>query len=400
MIRSLYRYLVNFLNIACSANINHLLRDIVSFYFTKRFKNTSISSPERAQSLKSACAWLKQSINPDDGGFRTRYYLGGWTSSYPETSGYIIPTLLRYAEFSNEKEWIEICIKTGDWLIDIQKESGGWQSGYVDENKDEIVFNTGQVIRGLYALYKTTGKEKYLQSCIKACHWLSQTQEEDGSWRQHAFMRKERVYDSYVDHPLLVIYLETGIETFKETAIRNLNWILTQQLENGWFANCDNTIKHNDRPILHTISYTIDGLLNSGLLLNEKRYIQSAQKAADKLLSIFQEHKYLHGRFDRSWKPSQFMICTGSAQIAIVWHQLWQFSGDKKYREAFLKMNQILCYIQRHHTKQDSVYHGAISGSFPLWGRYEPFGYPNWSTKYLADSLLNELNAPASYHSL
>jgi hypothetical protein len=32
--------------------------------------------------------------------------------------------------------------------------------------------------------------------------------------------------------------------------------------------------------------------------------------------------------------------------------------------------------------------HGAVTGSFPLWGRYEKFACPNWAQKYLADALL------------
>jgi hypothetical protein len=39
---------------------------------------------------------------------------------------------------------------------------------------------------------------------------------------------------------------------------------------------------------------------------------------------------------------------------------------------------------------------GALPGSFPIWGRYAPLQYPNWATKFLADSLmLREETAPA-----
>jgi hypothetical protein len=33
---------------------------------------------------------------------------------------------------------------------------------------------------------------------------------------------------------------------------------------------------------------------------------------------------------------------------------------------------------------------GALQGSFPIWGRYEPFAFPNWATKYLIDALIIE----------
>lgn len=400
MIRSVFRYLINFLYLLISPGITHLIRDKWSFYFSKKFRNSNISPSEQKRQLKDACEWLQKSINPSAHGFRTYYYLNGWTSSYPETTGYIIPTLLRYAQYSGEDKWIQICKDAGNWLVDIQKESGGWQSGYVDEDKNEVVFNTGQVIRGLYALYKNTGEEKYIQSSIQACDWLCKTQDKKGFWKKNAFMQAERVYDSYVDHPLLVLHLETGIERYKHTAIRNLNWILTQQKENGWFANCDNTTKHNSRPILHTIAYTIDGLLQCGLILQEDSYILAAKKPADVLLSLFEKNGYLQGRYNENWQPEQFMICTGMAQIAIVWHQLWCYTGDEKYKIASIKMNHQLCYIARHTTNPSKPYHGALPGSFPLWGRYEPFGFPNWATKYFADSQLNELNAPPVFYQL
>jgi len=391
MIRSLKRYAVNFLRVIFSRDIHHLLRDATSFYLSHRFIRVKYSQEQKKNCLQDAIIWLEKSINPDDGGFRTWYYAGGWTSSYPETSGYIIPTLLEYAQKQHRQDLIQRCIQTADWLIEIQKPTGGWQSGYIHENKKEVVFNTGQVIRGLYAIYKKTGEIKYLNPCIKACEWLCSIQEEDGSWQKHAFMNKKRVYESYVDHPLLLIALETGKKEFELAVRKNLHWILTQQLANGWFENCDNTIKHNDRPILHTIAYTLDGLIQCGILLNETKYIQSAQIAADRLLEIFNRNGWLNGRWNNEWKGSQAMICTGGAQIAIVWMRLFKYNQHAKYLEAAQKMNNQLCFIQKHHLDKSHPSFGAIPGSFPLWGRYEPFGFPNWATKYFADSIMMEL---------
>lgn len=397
MIYSLKRYAINFTRIIFSRDIHHLINDFSSFYFSRRFIGNEFSIDEKKQCLHDAIGWLEKAINPVDGGFRTWYYQSGWTTSYPETSGYIIPTLLVYAENYNRNDLIKRCIQTADWLINIQKPSGGWQSGYIHENKKEVVFNTGQVIRGLYAVYKKTGYNKYLDACIKACDWLSGIQEEDGSWQRFAFMQEKRVYESYVDHPLLLIAQETGNQRFELSARKNLEWILTQQASTGWFRNCDNTIKHNDRPILHTIAYTLDGLIQCGILLNEQKYIQSAKLAADKLLDIFLSKGWLHGRWDSQWRGSQAMICTGEAQMALVWKLLYDYTGEEKYMHAVRKTNNQLCYIQKHHTDSSHPAQGGMPGSFPLWGRYEPFGFPNWATKYFADSLMEELhNASAN----
>ena len=66
----------------------------------------------------------------------------------------------------------------------------------------------------------------------------------DGSWVKNAFMNVARVYDSYVDAPLLQLYKITDNERYKKTAIKNLDWIVDKkQQPNGWFSDCDNTIK-------------------------------------------------------------------------------------------------------------------------------------------------------------
>jgi hypothetical protein len=33
---------------------------------------------------------------------------------------------------------------------------------------------------------------------------------------------------------------------------------------------------------------------------------------------------------------------------------------------------------------------GGVSGSYPVWGRYQPFRYISWGCKFLADALLLE----------
>ena len=63
---------------------------------------------------------------------------------YPEVSGYFIPTLLAW----NEKDR---AFAYGRWLLTIQRDDGSWG----DPNLNEpYAFDTGQVIKGLLALYE------------------------------------------------------------------------------------------------------------------------------------------------------------------------------------------------------------------------------------------------------
>jgi hypothetical protein len=53
-------------------------------------------------------------------------------------------------------------------------------------------------------------------------------------------------------------------------------------------------------------------------------------------------------------------------------------------------MINLLVFIQSRPFKENENTSGAMPGSFPLWGRYEPFGFPNWATKYFCDAIMME----------
>jgi hypothetical protein len=52
-----------------------------------------------------------------------------------------------------------------------------------------------------------------------------------------------------------------------------------------------------------------------------------------------------------------------------------------------------LIFIQFRGFKETEDTLGAIPGSFPIWGRYEPFAFPNWATKFFCDALMIEQEA-------
>lgn len=399
MIRSLLVYLKFILKSVLSPEERNLIKREWARTFNdkptfKESRDLKVDNFQITKSLYMAVEWLLRSqFNMIDYGFGS-YRIGkGWTSSYPETTGYIIPTLMNYAKIKNEHEIMNCCVNAANWLVEIQKPSGGWQGETLHEKRPEVVFNTGQIIRGLISVYEHNHDEKFLNSAIKAADWLCDIQEENGSWVKNAFMNVARVYDSYVDFPLLLLYKITKNERYKETAIKNLDWIIKEkQTANGWFQDCDNTIKHNNKPILHTIAYTIDGLITSGVLLERNDYIEAGQKAANKLLDRYNTNRFMHGRYDKNWNGSEYPILTGYAQMAINWMNLYHITQNKAYLNASLEVNRQLVWLQRADDCSLESVRGAISGSFPLWGKYEPFSYPNWATKYFVDALLLEVD--------
>lgn len=344
---------------------------------------------DHQHALREAVGWLMHAQDRCGGhGIGSFHLVSGWGAPYPETTGYLIPTLLDAARRLAWDAPAERAVRAAEWLLTIQRPDGGWQGGRVGEARPSIVFNTAQVVRGMLAAHAHTRRDEFLIAARRAADWMVEVQETDGSWRTHNFLGAARAYDTYVDAPLLALFTIGGEERYRQAAMRNLTWVLAQQRTNGWFANADNTIAHNDRPITHTIAYTIDGLLECGGILGDRAITTAGLKAARPLLDAFLRHGALRGRYDAQWHGSEHAITTGCAQLAICWTRACRLTSASEYREGAERMVQWLIGVQQLSHRGPQEVHGAMPGSFPLWGRYEKFAFPNWATKYFADALL------------
>jgi hypothetical protein len=67
-----------------------------------------------------------------------------------------------------------------------------------------------------------------------------------------------------------------------------------------------------------------------------------------------------------------------------VWFRLNQVTGDARFLNAGLKALDEAGCRQARLPEAD----GALPGSFPIYGRYAPLQFPNWATKFFADSLM------------
>lgn len=351
---------------------------------------------DRTKAMHHAAKWLVGSMAHNEGmGSSTFYFNNGWTSAYPETTGYIIESLVRYSDLDEApwaKEAFQAAEAAGHWLLKIQHEDGGWPGGYVHQNRPSIVFNSGQILRGTLALYQKTGNEEFKEASLRCIQWIMQQLDTKGRFSKNDFMGEIRVYGTYVMAPVLAwsMYFPRHVESWKAAAKLHALWVMTQQNHAGWFANCDNTTHKNDRPIIHTIAYTIDGLWNIGKYLQNRDIKQAAMLPARVLATEFLNRGILNGRYNENWQGSEAFIPTGGAQLAIVWESMFEDTGEPIWKAAFLQMNTLLVAIADRGARESSNTMGAITGSFPMWGRYEAFGLPNWATKYFLDTLLNE----------
>ncbi|MEO7859434.1 MAG: prenyltransferase/squalene oxidase repeat-containing protein, partial [Nitrospirales bacterium] len=333
--------------------------------------------PDRV--IDEAMAWLGRAqdcSSTHDGGVARHYSLiDGWGASYPETTGYIIPTMLAYSHLKGDEVLRQRARRMLDWLLAIQLPNGGFQAGTVDARPVvPTTFNTGQILLGLASGVQEFD-DQYREPLRRAAEWLVKTQDPDGCWRKHPspFAEPgEKAYETHVAWGLMEAARVENSREYGEAALANVRWALQQQQENGWFAKC--CLSDPTQPLTHTIGYVLRGIVEAYRFSKETPFLQASRKTADGLLSVLRADGFLPGRLDPQWHGTVSWAClTGTVQIAHCWLLLFQETGDTRYREAAFVANR---YVRRSMRLEGlpSV-RGGIKGSFPVDGLYGTYEY-------------------------
>jgi len=348
--------------------------------------------------LAAAMEWLCRAQDAvGTGGVSGGYsWLDGWQDPYPETTGYIIPTFLAYADLCGLGAYADRAVRMGDWELKVQMLSGALPGG-IGLNDYPIVFNTGQVILGWTALYRRTGRQAFLDAAVAAAGWLASIQDADGKWSRHTFNQVPHAYHSRVAWPILEVWALTGRPELYQTAERNVQWVLSRAEPSGWFR--DMGFRAGELPFTHTIAYTLDGLIECALRLREpapQAVWAAVERACERILMGYERRKrdprgwpaMLPGILDDQWRGRAGYSClTGNVQTALVFIRLFEHGGDARYLNAALKLIDQTRAAQPMRTSNPDI-RGAVPGSFPIWGGYARLGFPNWSAKFLADALM------------
>lgn len=350
---------------------------------------TALDDLQIQQRLIMTADWIKLAYaKSNDGGISKGYSVlrGHWSPSYPETTGYTITSLLNLAAWLNKPEIEELAISLANYLLDTATSEGGvahWQAG---EKPYPIVFDTGQVMFGWLAAFEATRDERYLQAAIRAGDWLVSIQDKSGSWKKYQHLGVEKVIDTRVAWALLRLYQHTQNNIFRQTAINNLDWAIEQQDTDGWFRHC--AFRVEDDPFTHTLAYTAEGLFECGQILQEERYIWASQLTADALLDRQYDDGRLASTYGSGWRETSRSSClTGNCQMARLWLCLYKVRGNEAYRTAATKAITFVARTQNAQTNNPAI-RGGIAGSYPIYGIYERFSYPNWAAKFYIDALL------------
>lgn len=341
-------------------------------------------SKDDSDYLDNAIKWLcTAQDSTNDGGVSEGYHLyHGWLPSYPETTGYIIETFFDYYHHTGNEAIKDRAIKMTDWLISIQHKDGVITDSYFQK---KMVFDTGQVVFGLVRSYKETGIEKYKEAAIKAGDWLISVQSNKGSWIKYSLHSIPHTYYSRVAWSLLLLHSIVKEDKYKEACVKNIEWTIQRQWDNGWFNHASFSLTSHRAPFTHTIAYTIRGILEAGIYLDNDDYINAAVKSIDNLLKEMPSNGLIAGTYDSNWKGNvRFSCLTGNAQLAIILLKLAKIKNSEKYHAAAICINNNL-KLHQLKSSANEITRGAISGSSPIWGQYIHFAYPNWACKFFAD---------------
>ena len=343
--------------------------------------------------IELGVAWLglaQDRSRSHDGGVARHYSLtSGWGTSYPETTGYIVPTLLDYADISGDNLARDRARRMLDWFVDIQLPDGGFQGGRIDSTPVvPVIFNTGQILLGLAAGEQAFGA--YGEAMRQAADWLVNNQDPDGCWRRFPtpFAEAgEKAYETHVAWGLLEAARIDSSRGYGEAALANVRWALTNQRANGWVAQC--CLSDPSKPLTHTLGYFLRGLLEAYRYSGEMDLLAAARRTADGLLSGLGADGRLPGAFYSDWQPGADWVClTGAVQVAHCWLLLYGYTNDERYRDAAFKTN---CFVRRTiNTNGPPEVRGAVKGSFPIDGAYGKYEYLNWAVKFCIDAQMLE----------
>lgn len=293
-----------------------------------------------------AINWIKNNTINNEGIINN----SNFKKSYPEVTGYFIPSLLRWG-------YRDLAVNYARYLCRIQHSDGAW---YDTENKKPYIFDSAQILKGLIAvrhLYPEMDKH-----IIAGCDWILTNMNDDGR---------------------LVAPLEDiwgNGKTFSELIH---TYCISPIKEAGIIYNRNDYKKKADKIANYYVSKFRGDILNFNLLSHFYAYVMEAmldigevelvKEAMNKISAIQKNTGAIPAYNNVDWVCS-----TGMFQFAVVWFRLGEFEkGEKAFNYA--------CKLQNET--------GGWFGSYLSEDKeheintYFPDSEISWAVKYFLDAL-------------
>ena len=349
---------------------------------------------------RGSSAWESRALHP----------LRGWAYPYPETTGYILPTLYdclswRASRFDTRVQ--RAIDRSVEWLLSLQMPSGAFPAGHVSPSGhcylttadylrrrkgplQESAFNSGQILRGLSRHFRETGSSETGAAVERCADFLKRAVTADGRWSRDAYAGSQSpAYFAYVSGALAEYGALAGDREALACARLTTEAIAADvDAASGFIPRMG--FGGSDEASTHTIGYTLHGLLECDRLVEDGAVIHGvARRAIDVVFRRSEVRKRMPGAFGPGWRADWSFVClTGSFQLALCFVELYRRERDPRYLNAACRQFEM--------GRSSQASRGAFAGSSPGYGPYMRFRYPNWAAKYFMDlafALATELSA-------
>lgn len=338
--------------------------------------------------LSAGATWLKKSIEACGGQASSKAYRfpRGWMPPYPETTGYIIPTLINLGYTTGDEEFFEMAVRLGRWLTTIQRQDGGFSGYELGSGQDADVFDTGMILLGFNAFQHRARDPEIGQAAARAAAFLRLAMDDDGAFVRHVSHDMLHTYNVRSAWALIAHGTMANDQQSVDAGLKNVDWTLNQRRNNGFFEN--NGFKPGGNANTHGTAYVLRGLLQVHLLTHRQDILDAVLQAAVAVRDRFEAEGWLASELGPDWEFRSRHVClTGCAQLAIVFFRLAALTGDLQF---IAPAERLIAQVAATQAVKDpeAIGYGGIAGSYPIYGAYAPLQYPNWATKFMVDALL------------
>jgi SAM-dependent methyltransferase len=184
---------------------------------------------------------------------------------------------------------------------------------------------------------------------------------------------------------MLKYAMENEDEYIQKRALKNIEWVLSEQNENGFFNYA--SFLEETPAFLHTIIYILEGLLDVYNLTQQHNVLHAVLANANRLKEInIEQDMLLCSQYNDDYTCTNKERCiTGLAQWAGVCLRLYKITNDEAFKYIAIST---LFYLKSKQIQEGKVLKGALPASVPFWGKYGMFSFVNWGNKFFIDSLL------------
>ena len=310
-------------------------------------KEKILSRPDYIGVYKKAVKWIMDN-SIDGGGIICNTDL---RRSYPEVTGYYIPTLLRWG-------YRELACSYAAWLCSAQKLDGSW---YNTEDTAAYIFDTAQILKGLLAVREIMPQVD--RNIIAGCEWIFTCMGEDGrlitpvkdAWGTDTDVCDEIIH-IYCLSPLLEAAQIYDRPEYKQKALQVWDYYRQNYYEKIM----------NFSLLSHFYAYLMEALLDIG-------EVDMAREAMEKMEAYQKPSGAVPAFHDCDWVCS-----TGLFQLSLVWFRLGEIErGNRAFTYA--------CKLQN---ESGGWYGSYLSEDNPYENNtYFPASEISWAVKYFLDAL-------------